>query len=325
MLSATGAARPDRDPAAAPDRQATDGNSKMTETAFAGQAGYRHRPRRGKGHPAIAFAASLLLAACVGGTDGANTDPETGAAGAVNATRLVEQDVEAPDILQLHGAALWDGRPSLGGVWVASPDVRDPERVIMRNAANGKSVVGALFRREREHPGPKLQISSDAADALGMLAGAPAEITVTALKREQVPIALAPEEPADDAEEPAAAATGSIASDMVETRPLDAAPPDAAPPDDGPPPATAATTPAPPPQSAENAPPSTGQTLQVGFFSVEENASRAVAMLERAGVAASIRQGSANGKDYWSVTSRGDAATLTKIRAAGFADAYTLK
>ena len=66
---------------------------------------------------------------------------------------------------------LWDGRPSLGGVWVAHPDVTEPERVIIRNEANGKFVIGALFRRERELPGPKLQMSSDAAAALERAGG----------------------------------------------------------------------------------------------------------------------------------------------------------
>jgi rare lipoprotein A len=103
---------------------------------------------------------------------------------AAKSVRLVDRDVEAPEVFQVTDTALWDGRPSLGGVWVASPDVVNPERVILRNEANGKFVIGALFRRERDNPGPKLQISSDAADALGMLAGQPGQLNVTALRRE---------------------------------------------------------------------------------------------------------------------------------------------
>lgn len=101
-------------------------------------------------------------------------------------TKLIERDVEAPDVFSATEAALWDGRPSLGGVWVAHPDVGEPERVMIRNASNGKSVVGALFRREREIPGPRIQASSDAASALGMLAGAPVKLDVVALRREEV-------------------------------------------------------------------------------------------------------------------------------------------
>ncbi len=47
-------------------------------------------------------------------------------------------------------------------------------------------MVGALFRREAANPGPSIQVSSDAADALGMLAGAPAALEIVALKREEL-------------------------------------------------------------------------------------------------------------------------------------------
>ena len=40
------------------------------------------------------------------------------------------------------------------GVWVAHPDVNEPEQVIIRNLENNKSVVGALFLRARNIPGP---------------------------------------------------------------------------------------------------------------------------------------------------------------------------
>ena len=103
-----------------------------------------------------------------------------------SAAKLPETDVEAPDVFSISEAGLWDGRPSLGGVWVAHPDVVDPERVIIRNTANNKFVVGALFRRERDNPGPRIQASSDAAVALGMLAGAPVQLSVTALRREEI-------------------------------------------------------------------------------------------------------------------------------------------
>ncbi len=101
-------------------------------------------------------------------------------------TKLVERDVEAPDVFSTEEAGLWDGRPSLGGVWIAHPDVKDPERVTIRNAANGKEVIGALFRRERDIPGPRLQASSDAAVARGMIAGAPVRLDVVALRREEI-------------------------------------------------------------------------------------------------------------------------------------------
>lgn len=112
-----------------------------------------------------------------------------------DAVRLVERDVEAPNTFSLSDKALWDGRPSLGGVWVAHGSVKDPERVMIRNPSNGKFVVGALFRREFANPGPSIQVSSDAADALGMLAGQPAELSVVALKREELPKGGVPANP----------------------------------------------------------------------------------------------------------------------------------
>ncbi|MFK7754805.1 MAG: SPOR domain-containing protein [Sedimentitalea sp.] len=101
-------------------------------------------------------------------------------------TKLIERDVEAPNVFQVTEAGLWDGRPSLGGVWVAHPNVTDPERVIIRNGSNNQFVIGALFRREREIPGPRIQVSSDAAEALGLLAGSPVQLNVTALRSEEI-------------------------------------------------------------------------------------------------------------------------------------------
>ncbi len=130
-----------------------------------------------------------FLSACEESQQLAFLQPADSAQGTTNtrsapASKTVERDVEAPEVFQVSEAGLWDGRPSLGGVWVAHPDVTEPERVIIRNEANDQFVIGALFRREREIPGPRLQTSSDAAAALGMLAGAPVRLNVTALRRE---------------------------------------------------------------------------------------------------------------------------------------------
>ncbi|MFE3836460.1 SPOR domain-containing protein [Pseudogemmobacter sonorensis] len=260
---------------------------------------------------------ALALAACEAGSN-----PFTGSGQAEGAprtqtsTRLVERDVEAPGVFQVTDDALWDGRPSLGGVWVASPDATDPERVIMRNPANGKFVIGALFRRERDNPGPALQISSDAADALGILAGQPAKISVTALRREEAP-ETTPETPILDSNESlGTAVAGAIDGGGVETRPLDGPTAPARPP--------TATPPAPPAAPAP-APAASGRPIQIGFFSVEANAKRAIDTLSKAGIAAETRQETSQGKTYWSVTARGDAALLTRIKAAGFTDAYMLR
>lgn len=232
-----------------------------------------------------------------------------------NSTELVERDVEAPDVFQVTEQGLWDGRPSLGGVWVAHPDAADPERVIIRNAANGKFVIGALFRRERENPGPALQVSSDAAEALGLLAGAPASLNVTALRREEAAVAPTPTATTDFGDPTEIAATpldpiagAAAAIDAAET----AAPV-----------ATPAPNPAPTPASSLAKP-----FIQIGIFSIEANARRTADKLRGDGMSATVLAQDSQGSKFWRVivgpapTSADRAAVLTKVKALGFSDAY---
>ena len=182
---------------------------------------------------AIVFgmATTGLLMGCVESGGKGSTGDSAGLAAAPAKKKSGAQDVEAPEVFQANDSALWDGRPSLGGIWVASPDVTNPERVVMFNPATGKSVTGALFKRERDNPGPKLQLSSDAAEALGILAGQPTEIKVTALRKveETAPVATAaataPADPAaapakdGDAAAVAAAALAAVDADKTKTDP----------------------------------------------------------------------------------------------------------
>ncbi|WOI55594.1 hypothetical protein [Palleronia sp. LCG004] len=151
----------------------------------------------------------LMLAGCVGGS--ADRDGRAARDGTEIPTTPAAAsgpDVEAPEVFQARAEGLWDGRPSLGGIWVAHPDVDTPERVIIRNVETGSVTTGALFRREREIPGPVLQVSSDAAAELGMLAGAPATLDVTALR--PAPAGDRPEGAPDDiADAPAEEVEGS--------------------------------------------------------------------------------------------------------------------
>ena len=67
--------------------------------------------------------------------------------------------------------------------------------------------------------------------------------------------------------------------------------------------------------------------VQIGIFSVEANAQRAVDQLKKAGVTGTIRKGEAKGKAYWSVTASGAGAPkafLDKVKGLGFSDAYLL-
>ena len=131
-----------------------------------------------------ALAVLLVLAGCeeLRGTPDGASPPTPREVGATS----VNRDIERPDVFSVTEKALWDGRPSLGGVWVAYPANVDPERVIIRNGTNDKTVIGALFRRERDNPGPKIQLSSDAAVALGIVAGTPTEISIVVLRREEI-------------------------------------------------------------------------------------------------------------------------------------------
>ncbi len=273
---------------------------------------------------AVMLGGVLLLGACEGGglpgflKGGSAGQGDTPAAQAAS-TRLVERDVEAPEVFQKTESGLWDGRPSLGGVWVAHPDVSDPERVIIRNEDNGKFVIGALFRREREVPGPRFQASSDAAEALGMLAGQPARLSVTALRREEAadPAASA-DTGADTGNLPAPGAVNEAALDdpiAAASAALDAA--------EGISHAAA----------ASPASPAAGSTLekpfiQIGIFSIEQNARNTAAAMRGAGMKTQIIPGTSSGKRFWrvvvgpaaSATER--AALLKQARALGFSDAY---
>lgn len=282
--------------------------------------------------------AAGALSACQDGGNPFTAKPEPGAdaaepaAKAATSVKLVDRDVEAPEVFQTTDMALWDGRPSLGGVWIASPDAKDPERVILRNTANGKFVIGALFRRERDNPGPKLQLSSDAAEALGLLAGAPGKVSVTALRREEAPAVTDARKPLLDAPETAQGETPAAPAIATPAKPGAAPAPIQAGPINGPTPKAvpvqAAPTPAKPAAPAPAKPAASGAyTLQIGIFSVEANAERAAATLKKAGVSAAIRSGQTQGKPHWSVTATGNdkAALLAKVKSLGFTDAYFVK
>lgn len=231
---------------------------------------------------------------------------------------LVERDVEAPQVFQVDEEGLWDGRPSLGGVWVAYPDVGDPERVIIRNEANGKFVIGALFRRERNNPGPKLQVSSDAAAALEVIAGQPTVLNVTALRKEQVPEgapAQTAEAGAQD-EDVTAETLGPIAAAAAAIEEAEAQP--------------AAT---PQPQTQAAAPTASALAkpyAQIGIFSVEANATRNAKALQDNGIAPVVKAQESNGKKFWRVlagpaASAGDMRVLLKkVHDMGYSDAYAV-
>lgn len=163
---------------------------------------------------------AVALGGCTMGDSGGGSGASRAGAGLDMATpgRAIERDVEAPEVFSMEEPGLWDGRPSLGGVWVAHPGVASPERVMIRNSQNGETVIGALFRRERENPGPRFQISSEAANALGILPGAPTTIRVVALRLEQIAAEPAPVAQQDGATDQPGTAAGQVEIAAVEDR-----------------------------------------------------------------------------------------------------------
>jgi rare lipoprotein A len=284
----------------------------------------------------LGLVASVGLAACMNGENSttSRTDPNTSRGG-----QIVERDIEDASVFSRREPALWDGRPSLGGAWVAHPDAKTPERVIIRNMTNGQETIGALFRRERMNPGPAFQVSAEAANAVGILAGAPTEIEVIALRTEEVEIAAtgtqaAATEPANTPEaeqtqatQPASPETlegddasivtatpqqprqsrggffgrifGRSASEAPATEQIETQSLD----DQiaaAPQPDTAPTPPAPQPA------PQAASTLerpfiQLGIFSVEANARGAEATARDAGLPARTVEGQTQGNAFWRV------------------------
>jgi hypothetical protein len=278
------------------------------------------------------------------------TAPDT-AASPGGAGRNAGADVQAPEVSKITAQGLRDGQPSPGDVWVASADVRDPKRVIIRNDANGETVIGALFRRERENPGPPIRLSSDAADAPGLLSGRPARVTITALRRaEDTPAVAAPATavtavtatgtataaagPAKAGKaakttpqaEPAAVETGALHTGAVAAAidKADAGTP-VMDPDAMAQAAPAASTAAAP---AASSPAAGGKSyIQPGIFSVKANARRAADTVTRAGARTALRKKASKGKPCRSgvagpaASAANRVALMKKINGLGSADA----
>lgn len=285
-------------------------------------------------HIVVLLGATALLAACEDGqgfgflkkNDAASSEvSDTQAEGGVN---LIEREVEAPSVFSASEDGLWDGRPSLGGVWVAYPGVKDPERVVIRNLANNQSVIGALFRRERDNPGPKLQLSSDAAVALGMIAGQPTNISVVALRTESVPVATpaaATAEPEGSESLPAPEGIEATSLDPIQSAEAAIERSEALAP------ATVET--AAPVAVAAAAPSAKSSSLskpfiQIGIFSVKENADNTATSLSGIGILPAVKEGSSQDKKFWRVvvgpagSSSERATLLKKVKELGFNDAY---
>jgi len=93
----------------------------------------------------------------------------------------------APEVFEAIGSAVWDGRHTLRGVWIAHPMAVSARRVRIFNTDNGVAVDGALFKRDATREGASILISSEAAELLGMTAGEPAKLRIVAVKLAKKP------------------------------------------------------------------------------------------------------------------------------------------
>jgi cell division septation protein DedD len=273
------------------------------------------------GRATLIGCASIFLAACQEGAPLFKKAPKSETVPPA-AGKFTERDVEAPEIFQKTAKALWDGRPSLGGVWVAHPDNKKPERVIIRNKINGQFVIGALFNRERSLPGPAFQLSSDAAVALGAVAGTTLEISVTAMRVEKKLVA--------DPKAPKTAPSEDIASSTLKaldkTKTAAAKAPKKTNKGAKAVAKTTKTT-----AAATPSLPKTGVFAQLGLFSVETNAKATLTKLKTKSITGKIVKSSSKGKIFYRVlagpvaTKAEKASLLATVKSMGFADAYFVK
>ena len=212
-----------------------------------------------------------------------------------SSSKVIERDIEAPEVFQLTGLGVWDGRPSLGGVWIAHVSVPSAERVIVRNDKSGKFVIGALFRRNDVKDGVPFQISAEAAQAFGVSAGQQIKLNVTALQPHYV---NAHDARGDQISQNDVLATATAALDKVEVvgsemwlrKPF----------------------------------------VQLGIFNVKQNAKNTATKMRQVGIVPLIKEQSKDSKPFWRVVI-GPANSLEErelllktVKSVGFQDAYAV-
>ena len=209
-----------------------------------------------------------------------------------------ENDVEAPEVFNAEGLAFWDGQSSLGGVWISQPGIEQPTRVIIKNKYNGKSVIGAIFNRSGNPEEKRMLLSSEAAVSLGIATNENRIISVTALRALKT-VKSAKKKSKKQAANTAIAALESAGSENNSYQNS---------------------------ESLSLAKP----FIQVGIFSVEQNARNTAEVMHQLKIKPSVKKQSSQDKTFWRVIV-GPAATanerstlLQKVKAVGFGDAYAV-
>ncbi|NRB33828.1 MAG: SPOR domain-containing protein [Rhodobacteraceae bacterium] len=240
-------------------------------------------------------------------------------------TKVASDEELAPNVFSVQDDGIWDGRPSLGGVWVSHEDATTPERVLVTDPATGKSVVAALFRRLPGQAGPSVRVSSEAAGILGMTPGAPTTLDVVALKRTGAAAAPEAAEATADGTTPPASSPADTENSVAETASA-AATAIAASPSSEP-----QQTPAPETAAPANASDANVPFVQIGLFSVEENARSAATQLADTGLPVQVDKVTSGSASFWRLrvgplaTQQAVTKALADIKAMGFSDAYATR
>lgn len=121
----------------------------------------------------------ILVLSVVGTIVGCN--PLTNKSKSTKNTSNITLD-EKPEILDLSASVIWDGEQTLGGNWISHPDVDSPERVLIKNISNGKSIVGAIFQQTKKMKTGPAVISSDAAKALNIAQNDQTKVQIIAVR-----------------------------------------------------------------------------------------------------------------------------------------------
>ncbi|MEO1550882.1 MAG: SPOR domain-containing protein [Pseudomonadota bacterium] len=181
--------------------------------------------RRSSNAAILVCMGAMALAGCdeltLPGQPGASAQANAASTGQL---RIEEREREAPEVFSRQDSGLWDGRPSLGGLWVATPGVQ-AERVRVRNTENGREITAALYGLPEDRSPGGFLVSSDAATELGMIGGQRADLDVVALRKETVeipPVAAPQTVAALEAERLPSANAAEV--ETLETEALEAAP-----------------------------------------------------------------------------------------------------
>ena len=86
-----------------------------------------------------------------------------------------------PEAFHATGFALWDGVRTLPGIWIAHPMAEIARRVRLTNGETGTQVDAAMFRRDPGLSGPRIIVSSETAERLGLTPGHATPITIEGL------------------------------------------------------------------------------------------------------------------------------------------------